>query len=349
MTSVNLFTTHDAPLWRAVLPASASVFGSVEYAAIHEQLTGYPARLFVLQIGDNRLTYPFFMRPLRDLPFVPESSRGWFDTLSPEYTGPWLHTPAALPEIFRDQFAGLCCQEKLIAEFAHLHPWNWCAACTEPAAVSFDREIVYLDLTLPEDRLWRDSFTYACRKNIARAQQEKVRVFPAATADHIREFYRIYAHTMARRNALERYYFSLDYFLAFFEQLSHHARFVLAEYRDQIVAATLYLHDDVDVYSYLGGADQTFQRIRPTNVVVYDTIRWAQQQGKQRLILGGGYQPDDGIFRFKASFSPLRARFHVYRHVCLAEEYQTLCAAWMAYYGRELPQGYFPPYRAVLD
>jgi lipid II:glycine glycyltransferase (peptidoglycan interpeptide bridge formation enzyme) len=123
---------------------------------------------------------------------------------------------------------------------------------------------------------------------------------------------------------------------------------VLAEYRNQIVAATLYLYDDVDVYSYLGGADKAFQQIRPTNAVVYATINWARQQGKRRLILGGGYLPDDGIFRFKASFSPLRAHFRVYRHVHLPAEYHRVCQAWSSYYGkRELELNYFPAYRSL--
>ncbi len=140
-----------------------------------------------------------------------------------------------------------------------------------------------------------------------------MRVFQATTADHIREFSRIYTHTMARNDASGRYYFSPEYFEAFFETMPDNTCFMLAEHRGRVIAGTLYLHDDTDVYSYLGGADQEFQQIRPTNAVVHETIQWAQGAGKQRLILGGGYHSDDGIFRYKSSFSPLRARFHVYR------------------------------------
>lgn len=81
---------------------------------------------------------------------------------------------------------------------------------------------------------------------------------------------------MERNGAQVRYYYPLDYFMDFFEQMPNNARFQLAEYRDRIVAGTLYLHDDVDVYSYLGGADEGFQEIRPTNAVIYDIIRWSQ-------------------------------------------------------------------------
>ena len=345
--SVKLLTVDNVAEWQAILPAHISVFGSVEYARIYQQHTGHVARLFVVESDGPLVVYPFFLRPIHKLPFAP-AAQMW-DTLTPEFTGPiqlGLEDRSAA-ECFCERHMAMCREQNIVAEFAHLHPWHWRADLLDPACVALDREIVYVDLTWPEERLWRDSFTYACRKNIKRTVQENVRAFVATTPDHVREFYRIYVQTMNRRQALEKYYFSLDYFMAFFEQMPNSARFVLAEYQGQIVAATLYLHDDTDVYSYLGGADHTFQNARPSNAIVYDTIRWAQGQSKKRLILGGGYTPDDGIFRFKASFSPLRARFHLYKRVHRPDEYAALCNAWSVYYGGQSANDYFPAYRSI--
>jgi hypothetical protein len=87
--------------------------------------------------------------------------------------------------------------------------------------------------------------------------------------------------------------------------------------------------------------------VRPTNAVVHDTVRWAREQGKRRLILGGGYRPGDGIFRFKASFSPLRATLELARRVHLPADYEALVSAWRAHHGGSAPEtGYFPAYRA---
>jgi CelD/BcsL family acetyltransferase involved in cellulose biosynthesis len=153
---------------------------------------------------------------------------------------------------------------------------------------------------------------------------------------------------MDRVGARDHYYYPLEFFLAFWRHLGNNARFALAEYDGEVVAATLYLYDDVDVYSYLGGADHRFQRARPTNALIYETIRWAQSKGKKRLILGGGHKPDDGILRFKASFSPLRARFEVYKRIHLPDKFAALCDAWSAHYCRNIdPGGYFPPYRSI--
>jgi hypothetical protein len=89
-----------------------------------------------------------------------------------------------------------------------------------------------------------------------------------------------------------------------------------------------------------------FQQVRPTNAIIDDTIRWGQRQGKKRFILGGGYSQDDGVFRFKASFSPQRADFLVYRCVHLSEKYDALCRSWSSLYGRDVQTAaYFPRYR----
>lgn len=359
---LRVLTLADACAWRTALPASASAFGSLEYAGIYQGHTGYPARLAVYELDLGTVAYPFFLRPVDALPFSGRVPGTLWDTLSPEFTGPFAQSWAkdAPPDLVQEDQAGAaaawheyCRAQGIVAEFAHLHPWRPKAAhptaqFLDASDVEFNREIVWVDLELSQEQWWSDSFDRSCRKNIRRAIKEGVRVYPAETLEDVREFHRIYTLTMERADALERYRFPFEYFGAFFERMPEHARFMLAEYEGQVVAATLYLHDDENVYSYLGGADHEHQHVRPTNAVVYETLLWAKAQGKKRLILGGGYQENDGIFRFKASFSPLRARFQVYKHVHLPEPYAALCEAWQTEYGLEASAtDYFPAYRFV--
>jgi hypothetical protein len=343
-------TTADAVKWRTLLPAGCSAFGSLEFARIMERHRGYRPRLLIFTEGDTLVVYPTLLRPVSELSFTRETETTAWDSVSPEYTGPLARGPVT-PEAahhFRALLAEYCERERVVAEFGHLHPFHRCANLVPAAHEFVDRDVAYVDLRLSQEELWHDSFTHACRKNVSRARAADVRVAPAATEDDIREFHRIYAQTMQRRGARARYGFPLSYFMAFFREMPENATFLLAHHGGRVVAGTLYLHDDDDVYSYLGGADQAFQQVRPTNAVVYEAIRWAQRHQKRRLILGGGYQPDDGIFRFKASFSPLRASFHVYRCVQMPEEYARLCGSWAAYYGPAAdPGGFFPVYRAV--
>jgi hypothetical protein len=285
------------------------------------------------------------------LSFNKEDSSSLSDMVSPEFTGPLLRGRSArsLASEFPKRFSTFALDQGVVTEFVRLHPWKALTGALFENCLHFDREIVYVDLTWTEQKLW-DSFTHACRKNIKRSQCENVRVFEAQTIGDIREFYRLYIQTMNDRKALAHYYFSLDYFSTIFDQLRDNARFVLAEYKNQVVAGTLYLHDRDDVYSYLGGADSNFQRVRPTNAVIHSTILWSKRQGKKRLILGGSYSPNDGILRFKASFSPERARFFVYKRVHLPNKYAALCRSWSSIYGRDLQTTlYFPEYRFVPD
>ena len=348
MAKVTLLTTDEEAHWKALLPEKACVFAHPEFMRIVEEHTGQKAGLFVFESQGKRAVKPFFKRTTADLPFTTEDKLELWDLISPEYTGPMGDDiDQKTAQAFREQFEDFCHEENIIAEFAHLHPWNSNPELLVQENVEFNREIVYVDLTLPEETLWTKSFAHACRKNVKRAQREGVRVFQATSLDDVREFHRIYLDTMKRNRAHRRYYFSLEYFTKFFERMKGNAVFFLADYRDRIVAATLYLYDKTDVYSYLGGADMEFQHVRPTNAVIFELIRWAQRHGKKRFILGGGYRPDDGIFRFKATFSPLRARFHVYKRVYMPEKYGALCSAWSKYYQKDISSAtYFPAYRS---
>jgi len=340
-----LRTTRDAAEWQAALSASRSVFGSVEFARIYERQSGFESRLLMLQSDAGQIAYPLFLRPLGDLAKAAHV-QATCDTMTADYTGPFLvrgevdaGTRQHIHEAFQEMGA--------VAEFIHLRVDGHEPAFFSPGDLEHNRDVVHVDLTVEKDVLWRDHFQHACRKNINRSVRENVRIFEAASADHIREFHRIYTQTMDRNGALARYYFPYEFFLAFFESMPKHARFVLAEHGGRIAAATLYLHDDANIYSYLGGANLEFQQVRPTNAIIYDTILWGQKLGKKHLVLGGGYSKDDNIFRFKQTFSPLTLPFSVVKRIHMPEAYGALCDAWrLSHPGVEPQSGYFPAYRS---
>jgi len=342
--SARFLTTADAEEWERALPASRSAFGSLGFARVQERAGGPEPRLLIADTDACRVAYPLGLRSLGDLPFTAKSQSARADSVSPPFTGPIVLEGEASPESSdaTEEIATLFHAEGVVAEFAHLHPWG-----SEPALVGGgepDREIVWVDVAQKAERLW-ESYSKACRKNIRRAGREGVVVRVATIPGDVAEFHRIYTATMERNEASEAYLFDEPYFQAIFEEMPDSARFVLAERGSEVIAATLYLHDDDDVYSYLGGADHAHQQVRPTNAVVHETIAWAREAGKKRLILGGGYRADDGIFRFKASFSPLRATLELARRVHLRDEYDLLVEAWRGHYGDAPDGGYFPAYR----
>jgi serine/alanine adding enzyme len=351
MIHTSTLTTADEDRWRAVLPIDVSVSGSLEYVRICEQETGWPGRLFVVEDGGPVAAYPYLLRPARTLPFVSGLAAQWSDTCSTEYRGPlWLNGgPLQGAEVptFSELFASHCRDQHIVAEFAHLSPWVsedlLELDCAQP-----NREIVYVDLTQTADEIWTRSLSSDARRQTKQGQRAGVRVRRAVSTDDVREFYRLYTLTMERREALERYFFSLEYFLAFFETMSANAFFVLAEYEGRAVAGGLFFQDKTELHWHLSAADREYGPVRPVNVYLYETIRQALGQGRVRMIMGGSYGNDDGVFRFKANFSPLRAQFRTYRRVHDAAAYATLTEAWSAHHGGAQPRDeFFPTYRAT--
>lgn len=351
MTSRYVLTTDDAERWRAVLPAESFVMGSLEYARVLERGTGAAARLFVAEWDGTAAAYPFLLRSLGALPFAGGAGGRW-DTFTPEYSGPvWIGPPPVHTggERFADLFAAHCREHGVVAEFAHLSPW----ASTElldPACVQPDREVVYIDLTRGEEEIWNHSLTSDARRQVKQAARAGVQVRRSASVEDVREFHRLHELTMERRGALDRYHLSLEHLGAIFETMPGNALLALAEHEGRAVAGGLYFHDASQVIWHLSAADMAFARVRPVNAYHWDVIRWAVGQGKRRMLCGGGYQPGDGVFRFKAGFSPLRAQFRTYRRVHDPEAYAALIRAWSARGGRRSPSGdFFPAYRSSVS
>lgn len=347
MIQENFLTLSDAHAWNEHLPPGRSVFGSLGYARVCQAFRGCSPRLYVARSGSGTICYPILLRSLSDLAFA-SGAEGKWDTTTPDFTGPMVFgAEPSLAEAFPTLRDRVFREEGVLAEFAHLHPWGQ-AANLLAEGTTFNREIVWVDTTLDGDELWTTHFQHACRKNINTALKNGVRVFESSTDAHLREFHRIYIDTMRRNSASSSYFFPLEFFVRLRDELGGHCRFALAEYRDSIVAATLYLYDDDDVFSYLGGADAEFQHVRPTNLVIWETLRWARGAGKKRLILGGGHKPDDGIFRFKCTFSRHRKAFHVFKRIHDESEYKHLdwlCRKHNAMNGDLIE--YFPSYRYV--
>jgi hypothetical protein len=342
----HFLTIAEPEAWRKYLPARRSVFGSLGYARICRAFRSVSPRLYVVESAEAAICYPLQFRALADLPFRVDTKAKW-DTITPNFTGPLVSgSESDIAAAFPDLRNALFEEECVVAEFAHLHPWSQARALLGEGC-DYDRDIVWVDTSLSPEDLWRDHVEHACRKKIKQAERGGVRILTASSDDHIREFYRVYRHTMERNEAEASYYLSYEFFRAFREELPENSRFVLAEYRDRIVGVTLCLHDDNDAFCLFGGADAAFHHVRPTNAVFWDLIRWAHETGKKRLTLGGGYRSnDDGIFRFKAGFSRLRQPFYIYKYVHLPQEYAALERRYREVSGWATEDiGYFPIYR----
>lgn len=120
----------------------------------------------------------------------------------------------------------------------------------------------------------------------------------------------------------------------------------------KIISSELVLISADRVYSFLGGTDRNSFELRPNDLLKYEILLWAKRQGKSNFVLGGGYQPDDGIYNYKLAFAPKGSvPFFIGRRVLANDIYDRLVKNKIEQLPppkQELLQNsqYFPKYRA---
>ena len=157
---------------------------------------------------------------------------------------------------------------------------------------------------------------------------------------------------MDRRQAGGMYYFGRPWFETLLRGLGDSAVLFHALWQGRVVSTELVLVSAENIYSFLGGTDPEAFAVRPNDLLKHHVILWGREQGKRRFVLGGGFEPDDGIFRYKASFAPGgEVAFHVAHLIHDPSVYEDLIARRRRH---EVDQGrtweprpdYFPAYRS---
>ena len=202
-----------------------------------------------------------------------------------------------------------------------------------------------------EAEMWMD-FEQKVRKNVKKAQRSGVSIEVDMVGSEIESFLGLYRSTMDRRSAESLYYFERAFFDAIHRDLAGSFAYFHAIHDSKIISTELVLISAENVYSFLGGTDSAAFDLRPNDLLKYEIIRWSRDQGKKRFVIGGGREPEDGIFKYKLSFAPRGAvPFFTGQRVLNEELYRTLTdrrrAAVLAE-GREWNEEgtFFPAYRA---
>jgi hypothetical protein len=281
---------------------------------------------------DGGVLYPFLLRDLRVEPFGVDAA----DIVTPYGYGgafAWGEAPAG----FWPAFDAWAAEQHVVSEFVRL-------ALFEDELLPYPGEReqrlvnVVRDLAPSADELWMDC-EHKVRKNVKKARRAGVTIEFDTDGARLDDFVRLYAHTLDRREAPTRYRFSRD----FFEQLPDAYVYVHALHDDEVVSSELVLLSEHNAYSFLGGTQSDAFDLRPNDLLKWELILWAKQAGQRRFVLGGGYEADDGIFRYKRSFAPHGlVPFYVGRRILEPQLYRELTER----VGSTVESAFFPAYRA---
>lgn len=329
---MKLLTSAERAEWVAVWEQTGrEPFAHPDYVAMFAS-GGEAAALY----GHGGLL-PVVVRPL-------PSAEGWRDATSPYgYGGPYGDPdegfyPALMEWMRREQVLTVFVRATLERQPPELHL---------PGYVRVQlRDNVVVDVTRAPEEQWRH-FDHKVRKNVNKAERAGLTVRVLPEFPDLPGFVEVYLGTMQRRGARDWYHFGHDFFAAIAEGMP--GSFVLAEVRGpagELASVELVLQSERFLYSYLGGTRQEFFAHAPNDLLKHAVIEYGRTAGKLGYVLGGGYMPDDGIFRYKRAFD--KEGVQPYFGVQLTadpEVYQQLTAARQTELG-ELDTNFFPAYRA---
>jgi hypothetical protein len=298
------------------------------------EVQAHPAYVSLYEDGQTRalcaawrsdrggVLYPFLLRDLRGEPFLADAS----DTITPYgYGGAfcWGVDRDAVAADFWRVFDDWAAEQPVVSELVRF-------ALFEDELLPYPGEReqrlvnVVRDLEPDADTIWMDC-EHKVRKNVKKARRAGVEIEFDPAGVRLDDFLRLYAHTLERRDAPERYGFSREFFEHIHERLAGQFVYAHALHEGSVVSSELVLLSERSAYSFLGGTDSDAFDLRPNDLLKYEVILWAKGAAKRRFVLGGGYSPDDGIFRYKRSFAPHGlVPFFIGRRVLQPELYREL-------------------------
>jgi serine/alanine adding enzyme len=357
---------RDAERWSALIAALPPDLRDIhflpEYGRIYRDTYQQEPFLAVYEEGGDAILQPYVRRPLADLPFLESASdaRQFADIANPYgYGGPLCTSPdrdtsQRLYSAFADKFADWCERQGIASEFTSLHPLfvGHQIGIIEPfQPLTPEKKVIVVDLQ-SQSGIWKD-LRKGHRSSIKGAQREGVRVENVEpTVTNLEVFNELYHQTMTRREAASRWFFPDCYFSECVRHLGPRRTSLFFAYvGGDVESACLLMHDFAIAYYHFAATQARRPELGTNNCMVYETALCMHAAGYGLYHLGGGVGRDeeDGLFRFKAGFSPGRAPLYTYFRVRNSGIYDDLSARKRRFEcattGAELNSDFLPLYR----
>ena len=333
-----ILSSQDSKTWRTYLhyfpEKLQDVFFLPEYYALYET-DDVKAECFVYQDDDRIIFYPYLKTKISLLGWA-ERNGSYYDIEGAYgYNGILSNTKdGAFQKEFNQAFAQFCRDHRIVAEFMRLNPLYQNDLVCDDLQLEQTNKNVIVDLSLSEEELWSQSYEHCVRKNIKKAQSHHIHIRSfwgnELEDDLLTEFLNIYYHTMDRYQTEKVYYFPKTYFKNLGKKLGKNSLFFFAFQNGKVVSCELVLLGSKIGYSFLGGTLEQYNLSRPNNLLKHEIIRELKKLSFQFYCIGGGRQPNDGIYRYKKTFAKNgEVDFCIGKRIHNPEVYDSLCRAWV--------------------
>lgn len=331
---ISMCSIENGQEWARALEMFSKLSFGVHYLFAYHEL--YSAKSTPEAVLYHDGGESFFLPYLKST--IPEEliGSGYFDMESAYgYGGPLATCSddafhAAAWEAVRESLA----ERGVIAGFLRFDPVVNNAAWFTPQFVGkvFNREVVLLNMSKDEDRIWSD-YSQSVRNKIRKSLKSGVTVSIDSGQDAMMDFAKKYRQLMADLDAGSFYHFENHYFVSIYDTLGKGASLIWAEHQGERVGAALLLEHNGVVTYHLSVVQKECKKLGVACLLRHEAVKLAQANGHKVINYGGGLsgESSDPLFKFKAGFSSERGRFYVGKVVFDEERF---CAVQKAYVKR---------------
>jgi len=218
-------------------------------------------------------------------------------------------------------------EKNIVSVFSRLNPYitNQADILENLGGLNTAGQIVGIDLTMNAEQ---QRVRFACRlKTQLNHLRRSTSVREGASEADFELFFEIYTESMNRLNAADQYYFSLEYFKKLFTSNQIGAKLLLAECETtgEVMAGSIFFVSNDIVQYHLSGTFNKFMDRMPSKLLIDEMRLRCTDTRLLHLNLGGGLGcNNDGLFRFKKSFSPSVRSFILWRYIVDQKAYKYL-------------------------
>lgn len=274
------------------------------YAKVYADIDGC-SDTFEFKSPYGKIINTFILRKI----LLDMGGKTYYDIVTPYgYGGPVAEDVTDIKKLmceYQIEFAQYCKKHNIICEFIRFHLFDNVDVRDNYYGETqhlLDNVVVCTGGDFLED-IWK-RYKHKVRKNVKKAINNGLQIVIENNLCHLQEFLDIYNSTMDRNNADSYYYFGEKYFRDIARLLPDNFMYFHVFKDGKIVSTELVLFSEYYAYSFLGGTLKEFNDFRPNDFLKNEIIKWCNQTGRERFILGGGYHKDDGIYKYKRCFTP---------------------------------------------
>ena len=335
--SAYVLTLNEKKEWSNLLKKlpidQQDIYYTPEYYELYEKNGDGKAMCFVFEKDGDLALYPFLLNSVNELGY--ELDEQYYDIQGTYGYNGCVYSSCSLEfaKGFSNSFINYCCENNIIAEFTRFNPVIKNHRFSDHLSVFKTNKDIIVDLTRTEEDTWENVYDRSVRKNVKKAIRSNLTVkhFDGNKISDwwYNEFRRIYIATLKRRNADKYYFFSDKYFSLLKKILENNTLYFFTVNNNTVISCELITYKNYNAYSFLGGTLSEYYPYRPNDILKHEIINYLKSIGVIYYCLGGGSIENDGIYKYKKSFSKRGdTDFFIGKKIYNKKVYDYVCAAW---------------------